>query len=196
MINVQNSSSREQLTADKGGEFGSTSLPEAPALSLREKFDAVSVRVIINEQPLDVAVPNETFHRSRDDHEAIAEKIGGRMPTRAENRAVANYLLDREACYLLAQEESGAITDKEAALLTVSRRKWVRDTEAERRAEKAGTITEKETALLKVYRAIWVRDSEGVLGVDRVRVNALDDSPNFYDRAGGALVVCPSAESK
>ena len=96
-------------------------LPEAPAFSLRDNFDAISVRVPINGKFLDVAVPNETFNRSRDQQTAIADEIGGWMSTRAENRAVAEYLI--------AQDKANKLTTEEAALLNVYRTKFVRDTE-------------------------------------------------------------------
>ena len=199
---VQNTSSREQLTADKGGDSGSTSLPAIAAPSLREQFDAISVRVIINGQPFDVAVPVETYGKPYHQQEAIAKEIGGHMANRAENEAVVNYLLDRKACYLLAQEKAGKITEREASYLSSYREKWEQDKEGERRAENAGTITDKETELLNAYRGIsvnWVHDTQG--GIDLVLRPTVASTYNFrypFSGAhfGGALVVCSSAESK
>jgi hypothetical protein len=111
-----------QITFDCRGfrdsrDSGSSS--PSPVSPLRKEFDAISVRVTINGQPFDVAAPKDTFDKSYDKQIAIAEEIGGRMATRAESRAVAEYLL--------AQKKSGAITEKETALLEVYRTKLVRD---------------------------------------------------------------------
>lgn len=168
---------------------------EASAPSLRENFDAISVSVPFNGKFFDVAVPNETFDKSRSDQTAIAVKIGGEVGTRGLNLAVVNYLLDREAFDLLAKEKAGTITNEQTQLLKLHREKWKRDKGAETRAKEAGGITEKQAALLKVYRDKWVRDSEGGLGVDGVIVRN-DDRYDYVRPYFGALVACPSAESK
>ena len=168
----------------------------APTPSLRQKFDAISVRVPFNGKFFDVAVPNEMFDKSRRYQTAIAVQIGGKIGTRDLNRAVVNYLLDREAFDLLAKEKAGTITNEQTELLKLHREKWTQDKGAETRAKGAGAITEKEAALLDVYRRDRVRDTAGGLDVDGVRVLAYDDSDSHVVPNHGALVVCPSAESK
>ncbi len=100
-------------------------LPAAP--SLREKFDAISVMVPNNGKFFDVAVPNETFDKSYDQQAAIAGEIGGRMSSKDEIKAVAEYLL--------SQDKAGTITDKEAALLKVYRNSYLLHTEGWVRVE-------------------------------------------------------------
>ena len=97
---------------------------------------------------------------------AHTEGIG----TQDLNRAVADYLLDREAFDLFAREKMGTIADEQKELLKLYRKKWQKDSEAEARAEAANRITDKEAALLKVYRTKWVRDTNGGLDVGGVRV--------------------------
>lgn len=206
MTSMTNNSAFEKLSADKGGEFGSTSLPVAAASSLREQFDAMSVRITIDGQPLDVAVPSEAIGRLVHLQEAFAQyvkEIGGRIATWTENKTIANYLIDCEACSLLTKEASGEITETEAVLLTEHRQKWEQDKEAELRAKTASPITEKETALLDVYRTMHVRDdsSSGIrihtpgiaVGVHLCR----EESLHYIIYNGlGSLIVRSCEESK
>jgi hypothetical protein len=167
-------------------------LPEVPDSSLRQKFNKICVQVPYNRGVVDVAVPQETFNELRAKQRSIAQEIGGGMGTRDLNRAVANYLLDREAFHLLAEEGAGPITEEQRELLKLHREKWREDGDAEARAKMADAITEKEAALLEVYRTRWVRDTDGLLVVLLVRVVVIDDdNPNC-----GALVVCSPPESK
>lgn len=196
MNGLQHGTSCRQFAADKGGDFGGSSFPAAAAPSIHENFDAISVRIIINDQPFDVAVPDETFNKLGDKQTEVAVQIGGRMATREESKVTAEYLLAREASYLLTQEQKGKITKEEGEWLKLHRRKWRLDKQAEALAKEAGAITEREAALLEVYRTKWVRDTGGVVAVDYVRVH-VDDCDFYIGGPGnGALVVRPSAELK
>jgi hypothetical protein len=167
-------------------------LPEVPVSSLRQTFNEICVQVPYNGGVVDVAVPQETFDKLRANQTSIAQEIGGDMGTPDLNRAVANYLLDREAFHLLAEEGARAIAEGQKELLKLHREKWREDGDAEARAKIAGAITEKEAALLEVYRTRWVRDTDGLLDVFRVRVLVYV----FGDPYLGALVVCSPPESK
>jgi hypothetical protein len=175
---------RTKLLADLGA---------APASPLRKHFDAICVPITINGQSFDVAVPDETYGKARYRQWALAGQVGGEMGTRDLNLAVANYLLDREASYLLAQEETGNLTNKEAEVLAKHRSRWEKDAPAEKRAGEAAPITNNEAELLATYRSSWVRDTEGgveICGVCPCTVDADGDSSIIC-----ALIVRASPES-
>jgi hypothetical protein len=173
------------------------SLPATQVSPLRKNFDEISVKVAINRWDYDVGVPNEMFDQSQEKQWTLAQEIGGKMAIREESEAVLEYLLDREACYLLAQRKSNEITPEESALLDLHRAKWTKeDLLGDMRALHAGIITDKEAALLEIYRTKWVRDRDGSIGVDGVRFRK---TSHFADHARphvGALVVRPSSISK
>lgn len=170
--------------------------PEKVAASLsplHDKFNEISVSIPYDGEFVNVAVPDDTFGKSREKQGTIAGEIGGEAGTRDLNLAAVNYLLDREASDLLAKERVGRITDEQRKLLNKHREKWQEDPAAEARAKEAGAITDKEAALLKVYRTKWVRDTDGGLGVDGVRVLVAGYACYRDDPSRGMLVVCSSA---
>jgi hypothetical protein len=183
-----------RLSSDKGGEIGQASLAADPDLSLRKRFDVIAVRIVLGGQSFDVAALDETFDKKWEEQAAIAEKVGGAMPTGPQNEAVADYLLDREASYLLAREKAGTITEEQEVLLSKHREKWQEEPAAKDRTETAGELTDKEAALLNAYRINLINDSEGGVVVDEVSVNVVDSCSYPPFPFLGALVMRQAEE--
>jgi hypothetical protein len=217
ILNKTTPSFEPKLSADKGGEFGSASLPAASVARLREKFDEMSVQVSYEGKLVDVAVMSTlgTGSCRLNDMkwndltwEELGEEIGAELATADLSLEVVEYLLHKELCYLLAQKAVGAITEEETKLLELHREKWQEepwhgDQTIEAYAREAGVISDREAALLDVYRTTWVTDTVAGRGFCVIGARVYDLSFSYWfcsrwDRLHhiGGLFMRPSAESK
>jgi hypothetical protein len=90
------------------------------AITLRNSL-AIEIQVLVKGQIIRAVLSDASFNKNRTDQRAYAQKLGGRLALEKENRAVVNYLLEKEV--------NGTINPAETNLLKTYREQYVRDSQ-------------------------------------------------------------------
>jgi hypothetical protein len=94
--------------------------PESREITLGDS-PAIEMHVLVNGQIVRAVLSDATFEKSRSDQVSYAQRLGGQLATREENRAVVNDLLEKE--------KNETLNTAETKLLKTYREQFVRDSE-------------------------------------------------------------------